>query len=402
MPERLKYNCIFGGGGIRGMCYVGALRALKELNIEINSIAGSSVGAVFAALLAAGYMENEIKELFFDFNILMFKDININIFNNDISISKGEIFLQWLRGKIGAKVSGNKYNKNNESKITFKDLNKNLYILTLDLNTNTPFIFSKETTPDEEVALAVRASASLPGLMKPVNYDNMLLVDGDLIKSWPAWKIYDELNNTETRILEFRLEGSRDGSNLKNPMDYLNSIINTVWYLSTENIFNLYHMNDRYDFIVIDTKDIILFDFTINKETKENLVEKGYNTTKNYLINSLVEKKEKILSIYQKINKKINLLNKKVSKNNPDEALFIINDILSSMKEDTLYIDEYIYEKIKELKIILLTEIKRNFLFTKKINNIKEVKDKISYTAKLTEEKINEIRRYVTNISNKS
>ena len=70
------------------------------------------------------------------------------------------------------------------------------------------------------------------------------------------------------------------------------------------------------------------------------------------------------------------------------------------MKEDTLYIDEYIYEKIKELKIILLTEIKRNFLFTKKINNIKEVKDKISYTAKLTEEKINEIRRYVTNISN--
>ena len=281
MPERLKYNCIFGGGGIRGMCYVGAIRALKELNIEINSIAGSSVGAVFAALLAVGYMEDEIKELFFDFNILMFKDININIFNNDISISKGEIFLQWLREKIGAKVSGNKYNKNNESKITFKDLNKNLYILTLDLNTNTPFIFSKETTPDEEVALAVRASASLPGLMKPVNYDNMLLVDGDLIKSWPAWKIYDELNNTETRILEFRLEGSRDGSNLKNPMDYLNSIINTVWYLSTENIFNLYHMNDRYDFIVIDTKDIILFDFTINKETKENLVEKGYNTTKN-------------------------------------------------------------------------------------------------------------------------
>ena len=68
MDKSIKYNCIFGGGGIRGMCYIGAIRALKELNIEINSIAGSSVGAVFAALLASGYGEEEIKELFFDFN----------------------------------------------------------------------------------------------------------------------------------------------------------------------------------------------------------------------------------------------------------------------------------------------------------------------------------------------
>ena len=59
------------------MCYVGAIKALKELNIELNAIAGSSVGAVFAALLAVGYNEEEIKELFLDFNFNMFRDINI-------------------------------------------------------------------------------------------------------------------------------------------------------------------------------------------------------------------------------------------------------------------------------------------------------------------------------------
>ena len=64
----MKYNCIFGGGGVRGMCYVGALKALNELGIELNSIAGSSVGAVFASLLAAGYNDEEIKELFFEEN----------------------------------------------------------------------------------------------------------------------------------------------------------------------------------------------------------------------------------------------------------------------------------------------------------------------------------------------
>ena len=176
--------------------------------------------------------------------------------------------------------------------------------------------------------------------MKPVNYENMLLVDGDLIKSWPAWKIYDHLNSPNSRILEFRLEGSRDGSGLKNPMDYLNSIINTVWYLSTENVFNTYHMNDRYDFIVIDTKDVILFDFTINKDIKEELIEKGYQATKYYLKQSLVEKKKIIGTVYQKIYKKIILLKQTVQKNKPDESLFLINDILSDMKEDTLYIDK--------------------------------------------------------------
>ena len=175
MAGQIKYNCIFGGGGIRGMCYVGAIKALKELNIELSSIAGSSVGAVFAALLAVGYNEEEIKELFLDFNFNMFRDININLFNTDISLSKGEIFLDWLRVKIGKKVLGDKY-KNQT--IRFKDIEKDLHILTLDINTNTPYIFSKEETPDEEIALAVRTSASLPGLMKPVNIGDAMLVDG--------------------------------------------------------------------------------------------------------------------------------------------------------------------------------------------------------------------------------
>ncbi|MCD7878676.1 MAG: patatin-like phospholipase family protein, partial [Candidatus Gastranaerophilales bacterium] len=212
MNNNLKYNCIFGGGGIRGMCYIGAVEALKEFNIEIDSIAGSSVGAVFASLFAAGCSIDEIKELFFEFNMNMFRDININLFSADISISKGEIFYEWVREKIGKKFFGENYSKSDERKVTFKDLKKDLNILTIDINTNTPFIFSKKNTPDVEIAFAVRASASLPGLMKPVNYNHTMLVDGDLIKSWPAWKIYSDFNNSSSRILEFRLEGSKDGT----------------------------------------------------------------------------------------------------------------------------------------------------------------------------------------------
>ena len=209
----MKYNCIFGGGGVRGVCYIGALKALNELGVELNAIAGSSVGAVFASLVAVGYNYKEIQELFYDFNFNMFRDININIFNTDISLSKGEIFLDWLREKIGEKVLGDKYTES--SKIRFKDIEKDLHILTLDLKTNTPYIFSKENTPDEEIAFAVRTSACMPGLMKPINLGESLLVDGDLIKSWSGNKIYNSLDTSEARLLEFRLEGTKESTEFK-------------------------------------------------------------------------------------------------------------------------------------------------------------------------------------------
>ena len=399
LSKEVKYNCIFGGGGIRGMCYIGALKALKEFGININSIAGSSVGAVFAALYAVGYSEDEIKELFLDFNLNMFRDLNINIFNTDLSLSKGEIFLDWLREKFSLKVTNNKDKK---KKITFKDLEKDLYILTIDINTNTPFIFSKKTTPDCEIAIAVRASASLPGLMKPVNYNGLLLVDGDLIKSWPAWKIYEDLDNENSRLLEFRLEGSRDGSDIKNPMDFVNSIINTIWYLSTENVFNLYYQNDRYDYVVIDTKDIIMFDFTIDKTQKEELIEKGYRVTKDYFSKTLIEKKERIFGIYQNIKRKLELSQKALKYNNVNDLITIVNEILSSMSEDINFIDKSVYEKIKELKNKILANVKKYIVFGKKLQNADKIDEEIVYILNIIKNRNTDIKEYVTKFSNKS
>ena len=393
MDRLIKYNCIFGGGGVRGMCYVGVLRALKELNIEIDNIAGSSVGAVFAGLLAAGYDEKEIQEMFFNFNFNMFRDININLFNTDISLSKGEIFLDWLREKIGIKVLGDRYREN--SKVKFKDLDKNLHILTLDINTNTPYIFSKENTPEEEVAFAIRTSACMPGLMKPISIGDAILVDGDLIKSWAGCNIYNDLNTSNNRILEFRLEGTKDSTDIKNPLDYLNSVISTIWYLCTENVYNLNHENDRYDYIILDTKNVILFDFNISQEEKEKLIYQGYQSTINYFTKTIIEKKKKILSSYKKIQQNFRFLRNAILKNKPIDALFTINEILSTMYEDTKYIDISIYYKIKELKEGLIANTKKQFLFSRKIDNEKQIKERCDFVKMLVDERINEIEEYI-------
>jgi hypothetical protein len=323
----------------------------------------------------------------------MFRDLNINLFDNDISISKGEIFLDWIREKIEQKVFG-EHSKEGK-RVRFKDIERDLQILTLDINTNTPFIFSKNTTPDEEIALAVRISSGLPGLMKPVNINDAILVDGDLIKSWPAWKIYETLNTSDNRMLEFRLEGSRDGSGLKNPMDYLNSVISTIWYLSTEDVYNSYHHNDRYDFVIIDAKDVILFDFTIDKDTREKLVEKGYRETKKYLLSTLPEKKKNIKDIYIKLLKKCETLEKATNHKNSENILYTINDILSDMYEDTKYIDISVYQKFKELKNFINQNTRTDFIFNKRVDNIKQIKERCEFVKMLVKERIDDINEYL-------
>ena len=59
-----EYFAIFGGGGIRGLAYCGAYKAMLEHNIKLTGCAGSSIGSVFATLLSIGYTYEEI------FNIL--------------------------------------------------------------------------------------------------------------------------------------------------------------------------------------------------------------------------------------------------------------------------------------------------------------------------------------------
>lgn len=72
----LKYTCLFGGGAIRGISYVGAVKALEELEINPTTLAGSSVGSIIAALLAVGYDSKELKEIFLKVNFELLEIYN--------------------------------------------------------------------------------------------------------------------------------------------------------------------------------------------------------------------------------------------------------------------------------------------------------------------------------------
>ena len=87
-----QYLCIFGGGAIRGLAYLGALRAMREIGINIKSFAGSSVGAVFAAYASLDYTFEEFEEIFKEVNFDLFRDVRLDL-TRKFAISKGEHFL---------------------------------------------------------------------------------------------------------------------------------------------------------------------------------------------------------------------------------------------------------------------------------------------------------------------
>ena len=341
--ESLKYTCLFGGGAIRGMAYIGTIRALEELCVEYDMIGGSSVGSIMAALLACGYKSYELENLFMKVNFDLFKDIHLGI-GKPFALSKGEIFLDWLNELLSNKIENVKGRN-----IRFKDLEKNLVIITTDLTKFSCQEFSKAVTPEFEVAQAIKISSSMPGLMAPYKYKDSYLVDGDLQKASPMWRLSDTVNNCESRILEFRLEGDYSKDE-KNPISYINTIYSCVTDVATDFVTELYGKNDRFDCIRINTGDIFFADFNLNKDARRNLIEIGYKQTMNYFKKVLPAKKQKLAEVYSLLLSYLKKALKGLKANNVEEVQWWFGDIFTVMCENKEIIDPLIYNKIVDMK----------------------------------------------------
>lgn len=392
--KSLEYACIFGGGAVRGISYVGTLKAIEELGIYPNIIAGSSVGAVFAGLLAVGYTAGEIKEIFMQVSYELFKDIHFG-FGKDFALSKGGIFLDWLKDLIEVKYYGENYKRGENPPVTFADLDKDFIVITTDLTNFRYKEFSKFETPDFEVACAIRISSTMPGLMRPVEVSGALLVDGDLQKSWPAWRLSKNLCPDEGRILEFRLEGDYEGKG-QNAINFMNTVYSCVTSLATDFIIETYGERDKFDYIKINTGSVVVVDFNMPYEKREELMDIGYQQTMEYFKNFLPEKKKKIVKYYRDISKQLNKIEKNIFSNNIKQAEKELGWLFMIFCPSKHYIDLKYYNMVDEFKDSFLMNINPSPLFgIYTLKNSKLIKSQISLIAKEFEEKVMELESYI-------
>jgi predicted acylesterase/phospholipase RssA/CRP-like cAMP-binding protein len=157
---------VLGGGGSRGFAHIGALRAIEEAGIPIETIGGTSQGALIGAQYAMGLTPHEMIEV----NRALFRDFRP--FKGDRTIP----IHSFVTGKTSNRGLQNLFGKLHISdlKIPFFSIAANLSMATLIVDRHHP------------VWKAVRCSMSLPGLMPPVIEGGNLIVDGGVLNNLPV------------------------------------------------------------------------------------------------------------------------------------------------------------------------------------------------------------------------
>ena len=163
------------------------------------------------------------------------------------------------------------------------------------------------------------------------------------------WKLSENLDNSESRILEFRLEGdySKDEAN---PISFINTIYSCVTDVATDFVTEMFGSNDRYDCVRIDTGDVFFADFNLNKDARRNLINVGYEQTMAYFKKFLPQKKQKLVEVYSLISTYLKKAEKGLKANNVEEVQWWFGDIFTALCENKEIVDPTIYAKIKQMK----------------------------------------------------
>ncbi len=166
-PEnKPKLGVALSGGGARGLAHIGVLKALSSAGIQIDFIAGASMGGVIAACFASGLEPSKIEE------------IACYVGTASRLAQLADPVLP-VKGLFKGKKLHDFFDQRLNSK-TFDDLRIPLSIIAVDLNSNSEIHITKGSIAD-----ALRATTSIPGIFIPVENDGMRLVDGGLLNNLP-------------------------------------------------------------------------------------------------------------------------------------------------------------------------------------------------------------------------
>ncbi|WP_186071300.1 patatin-like phospholipase family protein [Burkholderia gladioli] len=160
------------GSGFRLGAHVGALQAIVDAGYTVIEIAGTSGGSIVAALFAAGVPLSDMRRLAMETDwspMMRFSALSVL---RHRALCSGDRLLAFLTEVTGG--------------LTFAQLDVDLKVIASDLLTEREFQFSRDRTSDVPIALAARASASIPFVFAPVEAGGALLVDGGTTDNMPV------------------------------------------------------------------------------------------------------------------------------------------------------------------------------------------------------------------------
>ncbi len=312
-----KIDAVFEGGGVKGIGLVGAVSEVEKAGYTFECVAGTSAGAIVAALVAVGYTAQEIKAELNALDYNNFKDTSLldrfGFIGKGLSIGleygiyEGHFFEDWFEHLLQVK-----------GKTTFGDIEfaeyedpkyqYKLQLIVTDLTDRRLLVLPRDLKdfgirPQEfPISKAVRMSMSIPVFFEPVQLtDNEgqvhILVDGGVLSNYPVWLLDDgtcdppwptfgfKLIELNTRILKLP-----ERNPLTNAWNFLNALAGTL--LDAHDKFHISESKGDYERTIgISTtvmsagqeKEIRATHFDLSREESEALYQNGANAAKAFL-----------------------------------------------------------------------------------------------------------------------
>lgn len=315
-------NGVFQGGGVKGISLTGAVRAAEQHGASFYRVAGTSSGSIVAAMIAAGYRAEEMKEIIMDTSFTRFLQRS-RIFNlafigpaSRVLLKKGlysgEALEEWIRRILLAKGVR-----------TFGDLQQSkLKIIASDITEGRIFVLPDDLpkiglNPETfEIAKAIRMSCSIPYFFDPVllrlppklaknkRYPDQFLhiVDGGLLSNLPLWLFdRDQASSSKNKRIPtvgFQMVGRNTDKPhvIRGPFSMLQALVETMLSAHDERYIE---QSNRYRTIKIPTLGISSTQFDLGKEESLLLYESGLQSGNRFFGNWNVQDYEEQFIKYQ-------------------------------------------------------------------------------------------------------
>ena len=194
---RPRIGLVLSGGGARGLTHIGVLKVLEELQVPIDVIAGTSMGAIVGGLYASGMRADELErellavrweEVFAnrierprlsqrrkeeDFEISPLVELGMR--QGELRTPQGAVSSRGLESLL------RRYTLQVHEVTSFDALPIAFRAIATDLETGQAVVLDKG-----DLALALRSSMSVPGIFSPTEVDGRILGDGGLVDNTPV------------------------------------------------------------------------------------------------------------------------------------------------------------------------------------------------------------------------
>ncbi len=314
-----KVDLVLEGGGVKGIGLVGALAVLEERGFRPQNLAGTSAGAIAAALTAVGYSAAELREILGGLDFNSFKDegwedrvpivgVPLSILKDE-GIFEGRWLLEWLRellAKRGVSTFGDLVDEHSAEEPRYR---YRLQVIASDITARRLLVLPRDAArfgidPDQlGVAEAVRMSMSIPIFFEPWRWvskqdekqsggaEEHLIVDGGVLSNFPVW-LFDSdgeppwptfglmLVEPEPRKpVSVRLDSPGGGSH-PNIFDFVKALVQTM----LEAHDRMYLENDSYARTIgVPTLGVRTTEFDLSHQRADQLYQSGRDAAEKFL-----------------------------------------------------------------------------------------------------------------------